>query len=143
ARSTGDGEFHFSNLDAELVRLWEARSRTIQDVAAMNMQLPVGAGRGGARDTAPVVARVTPSFLTMLRVGPLLGRGFVPEDARHGAPAVALLGEGFWRSRYGGAPGVIGGAITVGGLSHTIVGVLPRDVTVPRQSNTAQSKHPL
>lgn len=79
-RSPGDGEFHFNNLNAELVRLWVARSRTLEDFAAMNTQLLVGAGRGGAQDTVPAVARVTPSFLTMLRVGPLLGRGFAPED---------------------------------------------------------------
>lgn len=38
---------------------------------------------------------------------------------------------------------MIGRSITVDGLPHTIVGVFPRGVTVPRQSNTAQSKDPL
>jgi putative ABC transport system permease protein len=137
ARNLGDGEFHFNNLNAELVTHWAARSRTVQDLAALEFvhkRPPVGAGRAGAQDTVPAVARVTPSFLLMLRVRPLLGRGFTLEDARPGAPAVALLGEELWRSRYGGEPGVIGRAITLGRVPYTIVGVLPRSVTVPTQT---------
>jgi len=137
ARSLGDGEFHFNNLDAELVRDWAARARTIEDVAALRFvhkRPPLGAGRGSATDTVPAVARVTPSFLPLLRVRPMLGRGFGDEDARPGAAAVALLGEDIWRSRYGADSAVIGRAIPVDGEPHVVLGVLPRDVTTPTQA---------
>jgi putative ABC transport system permease protein len=135
ARSSGDGEFHFDNIGPELFRLWAERPRTIEDVAAIAWRQkapPVGVHRDGP-DGSLGIARVTPSFLPLLRVRPALGRGFTPDDARPGAPAVALLGEGLWRSRYGSDPGVIGRAIYVDGLPRTIVGVVPRAVNVPTQ----------
>ncbi|MHB1222813.1 MAG: ABC transporter permease [Gemmatimonadaceae bacterium] len=135
ARSAGDGEFHFNNVDGELYRLWVARSRTLEDFAAIRFlqkRSPIGA-TGGTADSMGV-ALVTPSFLPMLRVRPVLGRNFTPDDARPGAPAVALLGEGLWRRSYGSDPGVIGSVITVDSLARTIIGVVPREVTAPTQS---------
>ena len=45
---------------------------------------------------------------------------------------VALLGEGLWRTRFGGDPGVIGKAITLDDSSYTIIGVLPATLQAPR-----------
>jgi len=135
ARSAGDGEFHFNNVDAELFRLWVARSRTLEDFAALGFSQKrprLGAPGGGAQDRLGI-ALVTPSFLALLRVRPALGRWFTPDDARPGAPAVALLGEGLWRRSYGSDPGVIGRAITVEARARTIIGVVPREVTAPNQ----------
>ena len=58
-------------------------------------------------------------------VTPLLGRDFTREDTEPGAPAVALLGYGYWQSRYAGRRDVIGETIRLNDGVATIVGVLP------------------
>ncbi len=69
---------------------------------------------------------ITDQYLSVLGVRPLLGRTFTPEEARQaGAVPVAMIGHGLWTRRYGADPGVLGRALQLGGVTHTIVGVLP------------------
>jgi predicted permease len=67
--------------------------------------------------------RVTSNYFDVLGVRPILGRNFLPNE-EEGAD-VALVTENFWRKRLGSDPNVIGRAITLDGVAHTIVGVLP------------------
>ena len=69
--------------------------------------------------------RITASLLPLFGVEPMLGRGISPEEDLPGANRVALLAYNFWRRRYAGDSGVVGRAITLDGVSHTIIGVLP------------------
>jgi hypothetical protein len=39
---------------------------------------------------------------------------------------VALLGHAFWQRRFGGDPAIIGQALTLGGQSRTVIGIMPR-----------------
>ena len=39
---------------------------------------------------------VSPSFFSVLKVSPLIGRGFTDEDEKDGAPCVAILSYGLW-----------------------------------------------
>jgi predicted permease len=67
--------------------------------------------------------RITPNYFDVLGVQPILGRNFRPEE-EEGAD-VALITKSFWQKRLGGDPNVIGRSITLDGMPHTIVGVLP------------------
>ena len=67
--------------------------------------------------------RVTANYFDVLGVQPIRGRNFLP-DEEEGAD-VALVSENFWRRRLGGDPNVLGRSITLDGVAHTIVGVLP------------------
>jgi predicted permease len=67
--------------------------------------------------------RLTANYFDVLGVHPILGRNFLPEE-EEGAD-VALVTKNFWQKRLGGDPNVIGRSITLDGMSHTIVGVLP------------------
>lgn len=67
------------------------------------------------------------NLFSALEVRPALGRAFLPEDGLEGAENVVLLSHGFWQRRQGGDPGVLGAALTLDGVPHTIVGVLPGD----------------
>jgi len=126
-RSAADPDEPFDLPTAVLSRL-EQRSRALEDFAAAAFV------RATLDDTAnhDVLpgARITPSLLHMLRVAPVAGRAFTRDDARAGAPPVAMISYGLWQSRFGGALG--GGAvIRVNGVRRTIVGVTPRDLTLP------------
>jgi putative ABC transport system permease protein len=68
-------------------------------------------------------ASVTSNYFDVLGVRPLRGRTFLPQE-EEGAD-VALVSRGFWQNRLGGDPNVLGRSITLDGVSHTIVGVLP------------------
>jgi predicted permease len=70
---------------------------------------------------------VDDEVLGLLGVRPVLGRWFEAGDAEPGGPAVILLGEGLWRSRFGGDASVLGRTVTLDGLAHTVVGVLPAE----------------
>ncbi|HZR77830.1 MAG TPA: ABC transporter permease [Chthoniobacterales bacterium] len=67
--------------------------------------------------------RLTSNYFDVLGVHPILGRNFLPEE-EEGAD-VALITKNFWQKRMGGDPNVLGRSITLDGVPHTIVGVLP------------------
>ena len=67
--------------------------------------------------------RVTSNYFDVLGVRPIRGRNFLPEE-EEGAD-VAVVTKNFWQKRLGGDPNVIGRSITLDGMPHTIVGVLP------------------
>jgi putative ABC transport system permease protein len=68
---------------------------------------------------------VTASMFPAFGVTPQLGRAFTPEEDQPEAPRVALLGHEFWQRRFGGDPAVIGQALTLGGQSRTVIGIMP------------------
>ena len=60
----------------------------------------------------------------MLGLRAIRGRTFLPEE-EEGAD-VAVITDRFWKARLGSDPNVIGRALTLDGVSHTIVGVIPK-----------------
>ena len=66
---------------------------------------------------------VTPGFLRQLGVAPSLGRTFEPADA---GQAIVIVSDRIWREKLNGDPNVIGRSVVLGGVSHTIIGVLPK-----------------
>ena len=88
-----------------------------------------GAFRGriadGERPERLDVPYYTEDFLPMHGVVPILGRGISRADTEPGAPLVAILGYGYWQSRFGGRPDVLGETIRLDEDVATIVGVLP------------------
>jgi macrolide transport system ATP-binding/permease protein len=78
-------------------------------------------------------ARVSDGFFRTLGVRPVLGRDFQPGEDLAGAPDVVILSYGAWQTRFGGAPDIIGRSITLSGVAHTIVGVLPREFQFARR----------
>src|SRR5438552_2837168 len=67
--------------------------------------------------------KVTSNYFDVLGVRPIRGRNFLPEEEE--TADVAMVTENFWQKRMGGDANVIGRSITLDGVPHTIVGVLP------------------
>src|SRR6059058_1473626 len=67
--------------------------------------------------------RVTSNYFDTLGVRPIRGRAFLPNEEE--TADVAVVTEACWRKRLGGDPNIIGRSITLDGVAHTIVGVLP------------------
>ena len=60
-----------------------------------------------------------------------VGRTFVPEEDRPGAPRVAIISDRFWRSHFDPNPSAIGKSIALNGEAHTIVGVMRAGMRFP------------
>ena len=73
------------------------------------------------------VLLVTDSTLPALRVQPILGRRFTPEDDSPRSPERVMLTYGYWQQKFGGSRDVIGKVLTVEGKPNEIIGVLPAD----------------
>jgi putative ABC transport system permease protein len=76
-------------------------------------------------------ARVSANFLSILGVGPLMGRSFTKEEDSPAGPPVAIISANLWQRRFGGDPQIVGKTINVAGLPHTVVGVQPSDFKFP------------
>ena len=67
---------------------------------------------------------VSANAFELIGAAPLAGRGFGAGDDREGTPAVAMLGNRLWRSRYGGDVAIVGQPILVNGAPVTVAGVV-------------------
>ena len=75
--------------------------------------------------------RVSTNALDVLGIVPTIGRAFSLEDGTVEADRVALLTHTFWREWFAADPGVLGTTVTLDGLAHTVVGVLPEGQGIP------------
>ncbi len=76
---------------------------------------------------------VSANFFQTYGVTPALGRAFIPdeESVGPGAHPVAILGYGFWQTRFGADPGILGRTILMNGHSWEVVGVAPPEFKGP------------
>jgi predicted permease len=74
---------------------------------------------------------MTPNTLEVLRVAPALGRHFTDDDARPGAPRVAMISHRLWLSQFDGDRDAIGRVLRVNGQPATIVAVAPERFGFP------------
>jgi putative ABC transport system permease protein len=73
---------------------------------------------------------VSASFFGFFDAPPVLGRYFTTtEDAPPVGTAVAVLGYGFWQTRFGARSDVLGSTLQIGPVIYTIIGVAPQGFT--------------
>ena len=103
---------------------WRASSPSFEQVALLLRSWAFDlTGQGEPERIQGAV--VEPEYFEVLRMPPLLGRVLTREDNVVGGAHVAVIGEGFWKRRFGGEPGVLGRTITLSDHLVTIVGVMP------------------
>jgi ABC-type antimicrobial peptide transport system permease subunit len=141
----------------QLVQLWEKIGKdqstltdaNFQDLRAQNRSLQglaefdtgVESVSGGTEAKRLRVASVSSDFFPIMRVRPMLGRGFAAEDLRLGAGAVALVSYSYWQQYLNAAQNLSPLKLRVGNESASVVGVLPpgfrfpddADVWMPRE----------
>ena len=87
---------------------------------------------GSGLEPSPVAsAAVTPSFFATLGVAPAAGRGLTEGDATRASSRVVLVSEALWRTRFGGDRTRLGETLTLDGVPHTIIGVMPAGFDFP------------
>jgi len=68
---------------------------------------------------------VTASLFRVLGITPIAGRPLIGDDEHPGAAPVAVLSESFWARAFGRDPAVVGRSITLNGIRHEVVGIVP------------------
>ena len=105
---------------------WRARSRGLQEIAAMSrgwLMALVVEGREPLKVTA---GRTSDNLFTTLGVSAAIGRTIVPGDGTPGRQPVVVLSQGLHERFFGSAPDVLGRQVLLDGLAHEVVGVMPR-----------------
>jgi putative ABC transport system permease protein len=113
---------------------WSERNHSFELMAAItgaaNRATTGADGRGEQLDAHMVSAR----FFDVLGVKPIVGRTFISEDDRADSNVV-VISEGFWRTRLGSDPNVLGRPITLDGQPFSVVGVMPAGFQVLTRSD--------
>ena len=135
----------------QIVHLWELNDRghqmnfadpNFEDIRSQSHSLQglaeygawVQSVSGGAEPTRTMVASVSQDFFPLMRVQPVLGRGFLPENHRFGAAPVALVSYGYWRQHLGSATDLSAVKLTILNQSASVIGVLPAGFRFPEES---------
>ncbi|HSM86411.1 MAG TPA: ABC transporter permease [Candidatus Limnocylindrales bacterium] len=102
---------------------WRQQSQAFDELAAFKL---THVTLTGAEE--PVLLRaaeVSAPFFDLLGVHPATGRSFSQLDDKAGASATAVVSYAFWQSRMGGDASMTQKALTLDGVSYSVVGVLP------------------
>jgi predicted permease len=110
--------------------LHKASEKGVGDMAAYDMAGVTWSGADGAEQLT--AGLVTASFFPVLEAKPLYGRVFRPEEDLPEAGLVVLLGEGLWRRKFAGDPGIVGQKIRLNRKPAIVVGIMPRSFDFPK-----------
>src|SRR5215471_7892947 len=108
----------------------QQQSGPFEDIAAMNGFDSYNITGQGEPERLAGIA-VTGNLFPLIGVNPLMGRTLLPEDDKPAAPKVAVVSEGLWRRRFGGDPTLLGRNISLNGILHQVVGVIPATLQFP------------
>ena len=111
---------------------WREEARSFADVAAFNVSNATLSGEGVAERVRASV--ITPNFLQVLGVRPLLGSVFSDDAVEQANGDLVILSHALWFRRYGGDPAVVGQTVRIDGRPHGVVGVLGPEFRQPERS---------
>lgn len=123
------------------------RSQTMGVAATQRTSFNVSGAANPERRRGSIVSS---NIFDVLGVQPALGRGFALEEEQPGRSRVVVISHGLWQRKYGSDPTVLGSAILLDGVPHTVVGVMPPgfwflypgvDVWVPLAISGNESRH--
>lgn len=112
---------------------WRRENSVFEGLAAGIGSSAILSGTGSAERVAAGI--VTANFFPVLGLRPVLGRTFTEDEDTPDRRDVVVLGHGLWQSRFGGDPSILGQSIVLNGRARTIVGVMPRGIRHPYQSD--------
>ncbi|MEY2508469.1 MAG: hypothetical protein QOH01_2798 [Verrucomicrobiota bacterium] len=118
-----------ANVSWPRFQAWRDQQQNFAEFSAQSFTGWTMTGRGEPQNLNGV--RVTENFFRALGVQPLFGRVFTPEEDRPGGANVAVLTHTFWQKQFGGDQNILGQAITLNGVSFTVVGIMPPSLKFP------------
>ena len=80
---------------------------------------------GGGTPERVIAARASSGYFRAVGIPVARGRAITPSDETADAPAVMVVTDAFAERRFGSSAGAIGASLSLDGIPHTVVGVLP------------------
>jgi predicted permease len=105
------------------------QSRSFQTIAKYGDN--VVSVSGARQPTRTSVANVSPDFLKVFGVQPILGRDFIAGDAKKGAGPTVLVSYGYWKQELGSPQDLSQSRLKIDGAVYTVIGVLPAGFRFP------------
>jgi len=106
------------------------QNRSFQAIA--KYQYDVVSVSGASQPSRTAVAAVSPDFLKVFGIQPILGRDFSAGDAKKGAARVVLVSFGYWKEQFGSSQDLSQLHLKTGGAVYSVVGVLPAGFQFPQ-----------
>lgn len=99
----------------------------IDDAVALNRQRVTLSSRATSDPKEISALSTSPGFFDIMRVQPVLGRGFSADEFGPGRPLVVVLDHDLWRTEFGGDASIIGQQVLLNGSHATVIGVTGPD----------------
>jgi putative ABC transport system permease protein len=106
---------------------WASDSRACEAMAAFRYVTPPVQAGGDPEIIRGAI--VSAGYFPVLGMSPLMGRHLLPEECEPGAPRVIVLSYELWR-QLGARSDILSASLSVEGRTHTVVGVMPRELRV-------------
>jgi predicted permease len=129
---TREGPDNSSDVSLQDYLDFKAQQKTLEDIAGSTSGTINISGTDKAERYSGTW--ITANGFDILRVRPVLGRGFLPGEDRPGAAKVAVLSYEMWQKRFGGSRDVLNTTIRANGIPYVIVGVMPEQFAFPQSS---------
>lgn len=111
---------------------WREQQKSFEEIAAYYAET-VNIGGTEGTPIRYLGAYVNARMFDLLRVQPVLGRLFRPEEDHPSTPPVMLLSYRAWQDRFQGDPAIVGRVVRANAELTTIVGVMPETFGFPQQ----------
>ncbi len=105
------------------------QSRSFQAIAKYNDN--VVSISGASQPTRTTVASVSPDFLKVFGIQPILGRDFSAGDAKKGAGPTVLVSYGYWSQHLGSPVDLSQSHLKIDGAVYSVIGMLPAGFRFP------------
>jgi putative ABC transport system permease protein len=112
------------------VEEWRAQAHAFEGIGYVSSR-PLAFRDGEGRPIDMSASTVSANTFRLLRVPPMLGRDFSPEDETAGAPPVVILNYRFWERRFAKRADVVGATVHLDGAPATVIGVMPERFDFP------------
>jgi putative ABC transport system permease protein len=121
---------HWSHLADPNFDDFRDQNRSFQAIAKYNDD--VVSVSGTSQPTRTTISGVSPEFLKVFGVQPILGRDFSASDAKKGASPTVLISYGYWRQHLGSEQDLSQLHLKIGGALYSVIGVLPPEFRFPK-----------
>ena len=114
---------------------WQKDNTVFEHLAATHKDSRNLSGIPGRDPERVSCAAVTRNFFNITGLRPQIGRTFSEEEDKVGASPVVVISDWLWQRAFNRDPKILGQSITLHDQSYTVIGVMPRQMTSPQDTD--------